>query len=316
LVPIVGTRSPVRARRKPTGDSACHQMQFGLTQALYEKFRSLIYAETGIWLGDSKKALLSGRLSKRLRALELSTLAEYYQLISDPYQHLERVLMIDAITTNETRFFREPQHFEFLTRGIIPGWRGEAERRLRSKKIRIWSAACSSGEEPYSVAMLLASHLPASEGWDVEILATDISTQVLEKARQGIYSLAKSQDIPKHLLRQFMLKGLSTQASNMKVAPEIRQMVQFMRLNLIQGPYPLDTPFDLILCRNVLIYFDRNSKQKVVDSLAGCLARNGFFLIGHAENLNGVTTSVRSLAPTIYCRAENYSRLVRSFRST
>lgn len=165
------------------------------------------------------------------------------------------------------------------------------------------------------MAMLLARRLPAAEGWDVEILASDISTRVLEKARTAIYSSSAAQDIPKDLLRQFMLKGIATQAGNVKVAPEIRRMVRFMRINLIQGPYPLDTPFDLILCRNVLIYFDRNSKQKAVESLAMRLSTDGFLLIGHAENLNEVTSSVRSLAPTIYCRADAYSRMARSFRS-
>lgn len=301
---MTATRNP--ATWQPSaGHSICDQPQFGLSPSLYEKFRALIYRETGIWLGDSKRALLCGRLSRRLRALELVTLAEYYQLISHPGQHLERVLMVDAITTNETRFFREPKHFEFLGQEVFPGWRGEAEQGLRSKKIRIWSAGCSSGEEPYSVAMLLAHHFPASQSWDVEVLATDISTRMLEKARTAVYSLASSCDIPRHFLYRFMLKGIAAQAGFMKVMPEIRQLVRFHRINLIQGPYPFGAAFDLILCRNVLIYFDRNSKQKVVDSLARCLAPGGYFLIGHAENLNQVTSSVRSLAPTIYCRAES-----------
>jgi chemotaxis protein methyltransferase CheR len=286
-----------------------------VTQPLFESFQHLIYGESGIWLGNSKQALLCGRLARRLRAVQVATLAEYHQFVTQPEQYLERLMMIDAITTNETHFFREPKHFEFLAREIVPRWRRRAEQQLRSKTIRLWSAGCSSGEEPYSLAMSLANDLPASEGWDVQILATDISTRMLAKARDGIYSMARSRDIPESLLHRFMLKGIAGQEGRMKASREIQQMVQFARINLSQGPFPIGVPFDLILCRNVLIYFDVNSKRQAVNNLAKCLSHDGLFLIGHAENLSGLCPSVRSLAPTIYCKVENYAAMADEFQA-
>jgi chemotaxis protein methyltransferase CheR len=286
-----------------------------ITQPVFESFQRLIYVESGIWLTNSKKALLCGRLARRLRAVQVATLEDYHQFVTQPEQYLERLLMIEAITTNETHFFREPKHFEFLVREMFPRWQAKAERQLRSRTIRIWSAGCSSGEEPYSLAMLLANDLVDASRWDVQILATDISSQVLAKACRGIYSLAKSADIPKHLLHRFMLKGLAAQQGLMKVTQETRQMVQFARLNLSQGPYPTGVPFDLVFCRNVLIYFDNDSKRKVVNNLAKCLSADGLLLIGHAENLNGLTPSIRSLGPTIYCKADSYDRLADEFQA-
>ncbi len=286
-----------------------------VTQPLFENFQQLIYRESGIWLANSKKALLCGRLARRLRAVQVATLAEYLQFVTQPEQHQERVLMIDAITTNETHFFREPKHFEFLAREVVPRWRKKAEQQLRSKTIRLWSAGCSSGEEPYSLAMLLANDLPAGEGWDVQILATDISTRVLAKARQGIYTMARAAEIPNQLLYRFMLRGIGAQEGHMKVAPEMQQMVQFARINLSQGPFPFGVAFDLIFCRNVLIYFDNDSKRRAVHNLAKCLSDDGLLLIGHAENLSGLSPSVRSLAPTIYCKAESYNQLADEFQA-
>jgi chemotaxis protein methyltransferase CheR len=284
-----------------------------VSPALFVKFQRLIYDESGIWLGPAKAALLCGRLSRRLRALNIRTLAQYYELVTSPDQQWERVLMIDAITTNETQFFREAKHFEYLADHVFPRWRAEAAEKRREKKVRVWSAGCSSGEEPYSLAMWLACHLPAGEGWDSQILATDISTQVLNRARQATYAISKSTDIPKPLLHQFMLKGIGSQEGYMKVGREVRQMVTFNRLNLGQGPFPTTPPFDLIFCRNVLIYFDAASKRKVVEHLARCLSHDGLFLTGHAENLNGVTSRLRPCGSTIYCRTESHGRMVRNF---
>jgi chemotaxis protein methyltransferase CheR len=289
-------------------------LQVTVSPALFVKFQRLIYDESGIWLGPAKAALLCGRLSRRLRALQIRTLAQYYELVTSPGQQWERVLMIDAITTNETQFFREAKHFDYLAQHVFPRWRSEAAEQRREKKIRVWSAGCSSGEEPYSLAMWLARHLSADEGWDSQILATDISTQVLNRAKEATYPISKSADIPAPLLQQFMLKGTGSQEGNMKVGREIRQMVNFQRLNLGQGPFPT-TSFDLVFCRNVLIYFDAASKRKVVEHLTRCLSPDGLFFTGHAENLNGVTSRLRPCASTIYCRTESHGRLVRNFDS-
>ena len=294
------------------GDACLEQPpHLSVNPALFQKFQALIYGETGIWLGSSKTALLCGRLFRRLRALEITSLENYYECVSRPEQHEERARMIDAITTNETRFFREPRQFEFLVQTVFPRWRVDAERGLRpkGKRARIWSAGCSSGEEPYTVAMLLARHLPAEQGWDVGLLATDISNRVLEKARTGIYPIAKSAELPKDLLHSFMLRGMAERQGEMKVKVEIQQMVDFRWLNLAQEPDLTEGPFDAIFCRNVLIYFDLASKRRVIANLVHHLMPNGFLFVGHAENLNGMSSHLRSLEPTIYTRAEENRNL-------
>ncbi|MGB6676689.1 MAG: CheR family methyltransferase [Terriglobales bacterium] len=292
------------------GDSYLEQPpHLSVSSALFQKFQKLIYSETGIWLGSSKTALLCGRLFRRLRTLEITSLQNYYELVSQPEQHQERARMIDAITTNETRFFREPRQFEFLVQKVFPRWHVDAERGLRPKRVNIWSAGCSSGEEPYTVAMLLAKHLPADQGWDAQILATDISNRVLEKARKGVYPIARATELPKDLLHAFMLRGIAERQGEMKVKAEIQQMVEVRRLNLDQESDRVEGPFDAIFCRNVLIYFDAASKQRVVTSLVGHLVANGILFVGHAENLNAVSPELRSIEPTIYTRAGNKEHL-------
>ena len=281
--------------------SSCWQVpQIAVSLALFGKFQQLIYAETGIWLSESKTALLCGRLARRLRALQLRTLREYYEIVIQPDQHAERVLMIDAITTNETRFFREPQHFDFLTSQVFPVWRKAAMEGQRSRTIRIWSAGCSSGEEAYSLAMVLAKYFPPSDGWDPRVLATDISTHVLATAREGIYRIAGARDIRREFLEEFMLKGHGEHEGTMKVAREIRRMAEFKRLNLSDASYEIHGGFDAIFCRNVLIYFDTVSKRNVVEKLVRHLRPQGLFFIGHAENLHSLTQGLRCVAATVY----------------
>jgi len=210
--------------------------------------------------------------------------------------------MIDAITTNETRFFREPRQFDFLVQEAFPRWRTEAERGLRTKRLKVWSAGCSSGEEPYSLAMLLAHYLPGEEGWETRILATDISNRMLEKARRGIYDATKAEGISKELLRKFMLRGIAEQDGRVKVKVSIQSMIDFTRLNLNVSPYPVQGPFDVILCRNVLIYFSADSRKRAVSNLVAQLASNGFLFVGHAENLTRQSAQLRSIEPTIYVK--------------
>ena len=273
-----------------------------VSPALFQKFQKLIYGETGIWLGSSKTALLCGRLFRRLRELELTSLKSYYECVSQPDQHEERARMIDAITTNETRFFREPRQFEFLVHRAFSRWQVDVQRGLRPKRLRIWSAGCSSGEEPYTLAMLLARHLSADDGWDLRLLATDISNRVLEKARKGVYPISMSAELPKDLLHSFMLRGKAEREGEMKVKVDIQQMIDFRRLNLNDASNLIEGPFDAIFCRNVLIYFDATSKQRVVTNLVRHLIANGLLFVGHAENLNSMTLQLRSLEPTIYTK--------------
>jgi chemotaxis protein methyltransferase CheR len=270
-----------------------------ITDAEFELFQRLLEKETGIYLSPPKKSLLVGRLSRRLRELGLADLRKYYRrVLSDP---AEQIRMIDCISTNETQFFREPLHFEFLQNQILPQWIAQAEAGKRARKIRVWSAGCSTGEEPYSIAMLLLHHLPPASGWQVEILATDISTRVLTRARAGIWPVKKASQIPAPYLKRFMLRGTGTQQGRMKVGTEIKSVVRFERFNLQDDLGPSVRPaFDVIFCRNVLIYFQPETKAKVVRRLLNHLAPEGFLFVGHSESLNHLCDCVRGVVPTVY----------------
>lgn len=274
-----------------------------LRPVLFGKFQRLIYDESGIWLGEHKQALLTGRLARRLRLLGLESMQDYLQLVSQPDQQHERAVMIDCITTNQTHFFREPRHYDFLAQQAFPRWQSAATTGERPKALRVWSAACSSGEEPYSLAMLLLKHFPPEEGWDIEVLATDICTRVLEKARAALYPIEKAKEIPREFLRNYMLKGRGEQRGLMKVSPEVHRVVRFARINLHSDSYPAIGFFDLIFCRNVLIYFDQNSKQKVLAGILRHLAPAGLLFVGHSEHLGSTVSGLKAVVPTIYAPA-------------
>jgi chemotaxis protein methyltransferase CheR len=270
----------------------------------FRRFQEWILRETGIHLTETKQALLVGRLWKRVKELALPNYAAYLDLVEAAGEGEERVRLINAICTHETQFFREPRQFEHLEQEMIPRWRRLADEGLRSKSIRVWSAASSSGEEPYSVGMSLLAHLPASEGWSVEILATDISTNILDRARTGIYPMMRAASIPTPYLKRFMLKGRGEQAGRFAVGSELRSIVTFQQINLHEGPFREFGQFDLILCRNVLIYFTGEGRAQVLQSLTDQLAPGGRLFLGHAETLNGVSHSLRTVVPTIYGAAE------------
>ncbi len=299
--------NPARGAALSLGDSrtaaGCVSLDLAPRSISLREFRrlqSLIYQESGIWLSDVKTALLTGRLSKRLRTLRLDTFAEYYDRVCADAE--ERRTMLDVITTNETHFFREPVHFQFLERQVLPAWQAEAAAGRRSRTVRVWSAGCSTGQEPYSLAMLLVDRLPASEGWQVEIVATDLSRRVLTIAEEGVWNAANCGDIPPHYKRAFMLKGLGENQGKMKAAPSIR-VVRFMRLNLNETPYPAIGSFDVIFCRNVLIYFDAESRKRVITELLKHLAPEAYLFVGHAESLNSVCLSLHCVIPTVYSLA-------------
>jgi chemotaxis protein methyltransferase CheR len=265
-------------------------------------FQKLIEDRAGIFLAPVKKALLEARLSKRINELGLASFSAYYEHVLQDRGGHELVIMLDRITTNETQFFREARQFEFLSQLVVHDWSAQADAGFRQRQIRVWSAGCATGEEPYSLAMILWQHCPPSAGWEIEILATDISTRALDRARQGIWPIEKAKDIPPEYLKRFMLKGRGKQEGKMKAGAEIRSMIRFERLNLNDEVYPLTSLFDLILCRNVLIYFDAARRGRVIDRLVERLSPAGFFFVGHAERLNGLTNKVVSLLPTIYVR--------------
>ncbi|MBN2370745.1 MAG: protein-glutamate O-methyltransferase CheR [Vicinamibacteria bacterium] len=273
-----------------------------LTKSEFALLQAEIYRQSGICLPNGKKALLAGRLRKRLRALNLRSFGDYYRLTKR--DEAERRTMLDCISTNETRFFREPRHFEFIERRVIPEWIAAAERRLRSKRLRVWSAACSTGEEPYSIAMVLLKHLGASHDWSIEILATDISTRALEKARQGLWHIERASEIPLEYLQEYMLRGTGLRADTMKVGLEARAVVRFERFNLHRDVLRDGERFDLIFCRNVLMYFDAPARAATVERLSDRLAAGGYLFVGHSESLLCRDERLNCVKPTIFARAD------------
>ena len=269
-----------------------------LTTKEFRLFQALVHREAGIALSDQKRALLVGRLAPRLRALAIESFGAYYDHVRG--DHVELVRMIDSICTNETQFFREPKQFAFLENDVLPAWRAAGEAGSRPKQVRVWSAACSTGEEPYSIAMSLAEHLP---GWSIDILASDLSTKVLDRAASGIWPIERSTQIPAHYRKTFMLRGSRSQEGKMAARPELASLIRFVRLNLNHESYPVGGRFDLIFCRNVLIYFDAPSKNRVIDRLLDRLDPHGYLFLGHAESLNN-HDRVRAAGPTVYTPRE------------
>jgi chemotaxis protein methyltransferase CheR len=272
-----------------------------ITEHEFSLFQQLIKQYAGISLSSAKKTLLQARLGGRLRELGLDSYRAYYlHLFNNRGDELTE--MIDRVCTNETQFFREPRHFEFLSRVVVHDWAAQAAAGFRPRQIRAWSAGCSTGEEPYSLAMVLREQFGTSSSWDIQILGTDLSTRVLARARAGIWPLAKAREIPAEYLKRFMLKGTGRQEASMKAAAEIASVIRFDRLNLNDDTYPMTELFDLILCRNVLIYFDQQSRVQIIDRLLRYLRPGGFFFIGHSERLVGLTDKVANVFPTIYVR--------------
>ena len=284
-------------------DSPLH---WEISDELFAKYRELIYREAGIALTESKKSLLISRVAGRLRELGLASFAEYYRLVEDRAAAEERGRLLDRICTNETHFFRDPRQFLFLNDEIFPRLEAEAARGGR-KRVRAWSAACSTGEEPYSLAMALLQRFPHSSGWQIEVVATDLSNKVLAAAREALWPIDKAGDIPLHYRKQFMLRGTGGQTGKMKVGPEAREVVSFSRMNLNDPVYSVSGVFDFIFCRNVLIYFDKESKAKVVDRLLTHLAPDGCLFLGYAETTTTITDRLVSVGPNVYARVPDVS---------
>lgn len=264
-------------------------MDITLSDIEFSRFQRFIHEFAGIHLSDAKKALVSSRLTGRLRARSLSSFGEYYRLIHSADEAEEMQTAVDLLTTNETYFFREPKHFEFMRKVL-------AERPRVGAPFRVWSAASSSGEEAYSIAMLLAESL-GGEPW--EIFASDLSTRVLDKARTGIFPMERASNLPREYLHKYCLKGTGPQQGVLMVSADLRSRVSFEQINLTRE-LPNVGLFDMIFLRNVMIYFDKDTKCAVVDRLLRALRPGGYFLIGHTETLNGINSDLQSIATSIY----------------
>ena len=255
----------------------------------FSQFQKLIYQLAGISLSSAKKVLVSGRLAKRLIHYHLDSYGDYFNLLTTGHNAEELQVAVDLLTTNETYFFREPKHFDFLRTQIL-------DKHKPGNPFRVWSAACSSVEEPYSIAMLLADHLGDAQ-W--EVAASDISTRVLEKARSGHYPMDRIDGISREHLSRYCLKGVGAQENTLLVDKKLRSRVNFMQINLSQ-PLPALGEFDVIFLRNVMIYFNQETKRQIVQRILPLLKRGGHFLIGHSESLNGVADTLHPLAPSVF----------------
>ena len=259
-------------------------------------FRELVYRESGIHIPEHKRELLTARLSRRIRTLGMMRFGQYLALVESEPQ--ERVEMLDRLVTNETRFFREPAQFEFLETQVLPRWMAEAAGQGRPRRVRVWSAGCSTGQEPYSIAMTLLAHL---EGWEIEVLATDISGRALRQAMAGVWPIEKAPEIPEKYLKAYMLRGVRSQSGVMSACDAARAAIRFQRLNLHEELPELGA-FDLIFCRNVLIYFDVASRTKAVTRILSRLSTSGYLFLGHSESLLSSGLRLRPMAPSVYSR--------------
>ncbi|WP_456447457.1 CheR family methyltransferase [Thiolapillus sp.] len=271
------------------------QQGFEFTDRDFDRLRELVYQHTGIRMADNRRDLIYGRLSRRLRALGLHSFAAYCRLIEDG-QGDELEAFTNAVTTNLTAFFREAHHFDYLGNELLP----ELLKKNRdSRRIRIWSAGCSTGEEAYTAAMILLENIPDIHNWDVRILATDLDSDVLARASAGIYEQKNIRQVLGKRLQQWFQKGAGANAGKARIQPSVRELVTFRKLNLMQT-WPMRGPFDLIFCRNVLIYFDKPTQKKLFERFAGILVNGGHLFIGHSESPMDLTDRFSLIGQSIY----------------
>lgn len=277
-----------------------------LSQGDFKRLAHFIEGYSGIRMPDSKRTMLEGRLRRRLTALRLDDFRQYCRYLFDEDGLAEEAVhLIDAVTTNKTDFFREPEHFRYLATTAIPDLlrlRGNG----RTPRLVVWSSACSVGAEPYTLAMVLADLATqwAAQGtaFDFTVLATDISTRVLDKAAQGIYPEEMMAPVPSDYRRAFLMRARDRQRREMRVVPELRAKVRFTRMNLLEDAYPLDQPSDVVFCRNVLIYFDKATQQRVLGRLCEALRPGGYLFLGHSESVGNHHLPIVQMAPTVFVR--------------
>ena len=270
----------------------------------YRMLSDFIYNEVGIKLPPNKKIMLEARIRKRLKILNINSFSEYCDYIFSPHGiETELIHMIDVITTNKTDFFREPAHFDYLTQTALPELINPSAHGIH-RKIRLWSAGCSTGEEPYTLSIVLSEFGEKYSGFNFSILATDISTEVLQKAAKGIYELEKIEGIPILLKHKYLMKNKDKNKKFVRIVPELRALINFRRLNLMDSNFGIEEPMEIIFCRNVIIYFDRATQERLLNKFYKQLTFGGYLFMGHSETLHGLSIPLVQVAPTIYRKLE------------
>ncbi len=271
-----------------------------LGDAEFRRLASFIQGHCGIRMPASKQTMLEARLRKRLRSLGLPSFRDYCRLVlDDPEGKSERLHLLDAVTTNKTDFFREPQHFKLFVRQVLPDLLQQSGAGVR-RPLAVWSAGCSTGEEPYTLAMVLQEVAGDLPGFRFGILATDISTSVLAVARRAIYDEQHARPVPEPLRKKYLLRSRDRARALVRVVPELRQVVQFRRLNFMDRDFGLRRALDVIFCRNVMIYFDRATQERLLLRFCSHLIPGGYLFLGHSESVNGLKVPLRPVAPTVY----------------
>jgi chemotaxis protein methyltransferase CheR len=268
-----------------------------MDQSTFGTFRKLIYDKAGINISENKVALVAARVGKRMRELSISEYGDYLLFLQNDRNGVEIVHLLDAISTNVTSFFRENSHFDLFS-SLIEHWRDAGQR-----KFRFWCAASSTGEEPYTMAMVILNKMNNTTA-DIKILATDISTKVLAKCAEGIYTQDKVLPIPQHMLDAYFKEIATPKGNSFAIRQEVKNLVTFSRCNLSKPPFPMNGPFDAIFCRNVMIYFDNTVRKNLLDEIFRLLRPGGYLFLGHAESLAGITSGFRSVQPSVYLKPQ------------
>lgn len=268
-----------------------------LSDQEFERLSNFIYTRYGIKMPPVKKLMLQSRLQKRLKALKIYSFKEYVNYVFSKESGDEVVHMMDVVSTNKTDFYREPAHFDFLKQTVLPEY---VQKNIRS--LKVWSAGCSSGQEVYTLAIVISEFLEKNKAFDFHILGTDISTKVLKKAYAAIYSEQDVAMIPLEIKRKYMLKSKDAHKKLIRITKALRNKTSYMRLNFMDEHYPVKEKFDIIFCRNVLIYFDRETQEKVINRLSQYLKPDGYFFLGHSESITNINVPLKQVKPTIFKR--------------
>jgi chemotaxis protein methyltransferase CheR len=273
-----------------------------ISNADFGRLRTLIYTQSGINLNVDKKTMLELRIKRRLKSLELTSFSDYCEyLFGHQGQREEMVQFLDVVTTNKTDFFREPDHFDYLVQKALPDI---LARNGCERSVMVWSAGCSTGEEPYTLAMVMNEFGQTHPGFHFRVLATDISTEVLAKAKMGVFSEEVVRPVSADLRRKYFMRSRDRNSNLLRVVPELRQMIEFRRLNFMDSDYGLAEKVDVVFCRNVIIYFDRDTQEQILQKLTHNLLPGGYAFVGHSEALHGMDLPLEPVAPALYRRVD------------